>query len=99
MNQRQWPPEASTLPRPENKRLWAQLADGMTEAISAMFDEAHRRDPKHERTWVVLLDGAHAQREAVSQEAQRRGVRIRCSFARYGLAACAALSVGRGDGT
>jgi hypothetical protein len=76
MNQREFEPAASQIPRPTNKRVWALLACGIRDAVGAMFDEAERRDPERKRRWVVLLDGADEQRRAIEREAERRGVQV-----------------------
>jgi hypothetical protein len=74
--QRKFPPEARALPKPQNKRVWTRLEEGMSAMVKQVFDEAERRDPLHQRRWVVLIDGAVDQREAVEAEARRRGVRV-----------------------
>lgn len=74
--QRTLPPEASAMPRPTHKRVWATLGVGLSEAVSRLFDEAERRDPEHRRRWVVLIDGQGSQHRAIEEEAARRGVRV-----------------------
>lgn len=74
--QRQFAPEASQMPRPQNKRVAATITHDLKTAVRWMFDEAHRRDPDHLRPWVVLVDGSDDQREAIEREAARRGVRV-----------------------
>jgi hypothetical protein len=44
--------------------------------VTALFDQAHARDPDHRRRWVVLVDGANHQLDCLRQEADRRGVHI-----------------------
>lgn len=44
-------------PKPENKRVWANVTDDMREIIEQGFLEALRRDPHQKMPWVVLVDG------------------------------------------
>jgi hypothetical protein len=44
-------------PRPENKRAWASLCDGMDKMFDLVRDEMRRRDPEHRKTWVCVTDG------------------------------------------
>ena len=44
-------------PKPENKRVWANITDDMGSAIDQGFQEALRRDPEQQMQWVVLIDG------------------------------------------
>jgi len=75
-DQRKFLPQASALPKPQNKRVWTSVGEGMSGMVQRVFDEAEQRDPLHKRRWVVLIDGAVDQREAVLSEAKRRGVRV-----------------------
>jgi len=63
-------------PKATNKWLSASVVDDAAAVISAMFDEATRRDPKHQRTWIALVDGACHQIERIRAEGRRRGVTV-----------------------
>jgi hypothetical protein len=63
-------------PKPQNKRVWANIESSQATAIAEMFDEAERRDPSHARTTVVLVDGEKRQIEAVEQQARARTMSI-----------------------
>ena len=41
----------------ENKRVWAEIAEDLGDAIDQGFQEARRRDPEQKMEWVVLIDG------------------------------------------
>ncbi|MDA8063021.1 MAG: ISKra4 family transposase, partial [Actinomycetota bacterium] len=74
-------PHNDDTPRPQapkaaNKWLSASVVDDAASVISAMFDEADRRDPQHRRTWVALVDGACHQIERIRAEARRRKVTV-----------------------
>jgi hypothetical protein len=58
------------------------LAENTQTVISAVFDQAERRDPDHQRTWIVLVDGARPQIEQILTEAAVRGVEVQlvCDF-------------------
>lgn len=47
----------SARPHPEDKRVWASVAQPPEEIIRQAFEEATRRDPKHTKDWVALVDG------------------------------------------
>jgi hypothetical protein len=44
-------------PKPENKRVWANITDDMGSVIEQGFAEALLRDPDQQMQWVVLIDG------------------------------------------
>ncbi len=69
-------------PKATNKWLAASVADNAAAVISAVFDEAERRDPAHHRTWVALVDGAKHQIDCINAEAKTRGVKVAivCDF-------------------
>lgn len=58
------------------------MVDDAAVVISALFDEAQRRDPERKRTWVALVDGAPHQIERIEAEASARqvDVNIICDF-------------------
>ncbi|MDA8300545.1 MAG: ISKra4 family transposase, partial [Actinomycetota bacterium] len=72
------------VPTPVAKAKWltASVVDDAKEVISAVFDEAERRDPAHERTWVALVDGARHQIDVMKKQAKKRGVELTvlCDF-------------------
>lgn len=63
-------------PKAEGKWLTASVERDADEVISAVFDEAERRDPQHLRTRVVLVDGNNYQIQQVKAEAAARQVSI-----------------------
>ncbi|MGH9304512.1 MAG: ISKra4 family transposase [Acidimicrobiales bacterium] len=63
-------------PKAKNKWLSASVVDDAAEVISAVFDEATRRDPEHRRTWIALVDGACHQIDRIKVEAKRRHVEV-----------------------
>lgn len=63
-------------PRPEQKRVWASLADSPQDVIKDMFTEASKRDPNQTKEWYVLLDGDDDLETWVKQAAKDRGVRV-----------------------
>ena len=58
------------------KWLTASVTDDIPAVITAMFDEAERRDPAHARTWVALVDGNRQQIDAIAAEATARHVTV-----------------------
>jgi len=66
----------SAAPVTTGKWLSASVADDAAQVITAMFDEATRRDPDHRRTWICLLDGNSHQIHRVNAEATARGVTV-----------------------
>jgi hypothetical protein len=58
------------------KWLTASVAREAAGVISAVFDEAARRDPAHGRTWVALVDGANHQIARIKAEATARKVDV-----------------------
>lgn len=63
-------------PKAKNKWLVASVADDASQVISAVFEEACRRDPAHTRTWVALVDGANHQIDCIEAEAAGRAIEI-----------------------
>jgi hypothetical protein len=56
------------------KWLTGSIATTSEEVITAVFDQAHQRDPTHRRPWIMLVDGARHQLDLIQAEAARRGV-------------------------
>jgi hypothetical protein len=71
-------PGQDTRPGPVTGGKWlaASVRREAAQVITAMFDEATRRDPDHRRTWICLLDGNAHQIERVNAEAQARKVTV-----------------------
>ncbi len=67
---------AAAAPRATNKWLTASVVDEAAHVLSALFAEAHRRDPTHTRTWVALVDGNNHQIDRLNAEAEARGVTL-----------------------
>ena len=76
--------DADRTPAPEadNKWLTASVVEDAAAVISAVFDEAERRDPEHQRTWIALVDGATHQIDRIKTEAKARHVEVSivCDF-------------------
>jgi hypothetical protein len=69
-------------PRATNKWLTASVVDNAATVITAIFDQAQRRDPTRQRTWVALVDGAKHQIDCIQAEARARQVNVTviCDF-------------------
>lgn len=63
-------------PRPENKRVWASVANDMEAVIRAAFEEASRRDPQRKKIWIALSDGNEDQLQLLETLALEYGVEI-----------------------
>ncbi len=72
--------DCASRPRPgptaRGKWLTASIVESMDEVITAVFDEATRRDPQHRRPWVALVDGNSQQIARIRAHAQRREVDV-----------------------
>jgi hypothetical protein len=66
----------SARPQPEQKRVWASLAQSPEAVIQEMFEEAARRDPKGQKLWVALVDGNLPQIECLQQLAEERKITL-----------------------
>jgi hypothetical protein len=64
--------------RPQAASRWyaVDISAGRAHTISALFDEAVRRDPARARTWIVLIDGDNHQIEMIRAQAAARGAAI-----------------------
>ena len=69
-------PHARSWPVARGKWLVASVVADAAEVITAVFDEADRRDPAHRRTWVALVDGNIHQLDRIHAEARARGVQV-----------------------
>ena len=67
------PPPAPTA---AGKWLTASVVDDAAEVVTAIFDEAERRDRDHARSWVALVDGNNHQIKTIRTEAKQRDVKI-----------------------
>jgi hypothetical protein len=68
--------DATTGPTARNKWLTASVVDDAATVITAIFDEADRRDPHHQRIWVALVDGNRHQIDRIGAEARARKVTV-----------------------
>ncbi len=68
--------ERTPGPKARNKWLTASVSDTAAQVITAVFDEAERRDPDHTRTWVALVDGNNHQIDRIRAEARHRRVTV-----------------------
>ena len=59
-----------------DKWLTASVIDDAATVISAVFDEADRRDPNHQITRIALVDGNNHQINRIHTEAAARGIDI-----------------------
>jgi hypothetical protein len=59
-------------PAARGKWLTASVEAGIRQVITAVFDEAQRRDPARARTWIALVDGNKDQIARIRAEAARR---------------------------
>ena len=57
-----------------DKWLTASVIDDAATVISAVFDEADRRDPNHQITRIALVDGNNHQINRIHTEAAARGI-------------------------
>ncbi len=74
LTQKEAPPPPR--PKPENKRVWADLTDAMGTLIDQGFREAIRRDPEHSMRWVVLIDGQPELIRQVEEKARQYQVEV-----------------------
>ena len=65
-------------PSPTATGTWlnASVTDDIPAMISAMFDEAERRDPAHARTWIALVDGNNQQIDEITGQARPAGITV-----------------------
>lgn len=61
-------------PRPQDKRVWASLAQSPQEVIRQAFAEAQRRDPQHQQPWAMLVDGSAYQLKIIHLVAREQQV-------------------------
>jgi hypothetical protein len=63
-------------PSARNKWLIASVVNDAATVVTAIFDEADRRDPHHLRTWIALVDGNVHQIQRIQAEANDRGITV-----------------------
>lgn len=63
-------------PKPENKRVWANITDDMGTVIGPGFEEALLRDPEQQMQWVVLIDGQTELINQVKRQAEENEVSV-----------------------
>jgi hypothetical protein len=56
--------------------LTASVEHDTASVITAVFDEATRRDPGHRRVWLALVDGNAHQIDVIRAQARRRAVKV-----------------------
>ena len=61
-------------PRPQNKRVWASLAQAPQAVIRQAVAEAQRRDPLHQQPWARLVDGSAYQLKIIHLVAREQQV-------------------------
>lgn len=61
-------------PRPQDKRVWASVAQTPQSVIRQAFAEAQQRDPAHQQPWAVLVDGSAYQLKIIHLVARDYGV-------------------------
>jgi hypothetical protein len=66
--------DATDGPTARNKWLTASVVNDAATVVTAIFDEADRRDPDHHRSWVALVDGNKHQIDRIGAEARARKV-------------------------
>ena len=63
-------------PSARNKWLIASVVNDAATVVTAIFDEADRRDPHHLRTRIALVDGNVHQIQRIQAEANDRGITV-----------------------
>jgi hypothetical protein len=63
-------------PQAVNRWYTVEITASRAETISALFDQAGRRDPGHARPWIALVDGDRHQIEVIRAEAAARGISV-----------------------
>lgn len=75
---RELQPRAQDLPverpRPQDKRVWASLAQTPQAVVRQAFAEAARRDPQHQQPWALLVDGSAYQLKIIHLVARQQQV-------------------------
>lgn len=61
--------------RPQNKRVWASIAEEQNTIIADMFDEAVKRDPSYAKEWVILVDGQPQQLKQIKNQLKKRQIK------------------------
>jgi hypothetical protein len=68
--------DATTGPTARNKWLTASVINDAATVVTAIFDEADRRDPDHQRNWIALVDGNRHQIDRIGAEAHAHKVTV-----------------------
>ena len=68
--------QATAGPAARSKWLTASVVDDAATVVTAIFEEADRRDPNHQRTWIALVDGNVHQIQRIQAEAKNRHVTV-----------------------
>lgn len=69
-------PVSVKRPRPEGKRVWADVEKTPEEVVRESFAEALHRDPDRKKRWVVLVDGNEHQINVVEKVAEGMGIEV-----------------------
>jgi len=67
---------APPRPKPENKRVWANITDDMGTVIEQGFQEALLRDPDQHMQWVILIDGQPQLIDQVTKKAEENELSV-----------------------
>ena len=70
------PGQAARGPQATGRWYTVEITASRAETISALFDQAERRDPGHTRTWIALVDGDRHQIDVIRAQAATREVSV-----------------------
>jgi hypothetical protein len=70
------PGQPARSPQARNRWYTVDITARGADTISALFDEAQRRDPGHARPWIALVDGDRHQIDVIGAQAAARGITI-----------------------
>jgi len=63
-------------PEAVNRWYTADITASRAQTITAVFDQAERRDPGHARPWIALVDGDRHQIDVIRDQAAARGITV-----------------------
>jgi hypothetical protein len=72
----QAPGEPAAGPKAVSRWYTADITASRAATISAVFDQAERRDPGHTRPWIALVDGDRHQIEVICAQAAARNIGV-----------------------
>jgi len=70
------PGEPARGPKAVSRWYTADITASRAVTISAVFDEAGRRDPRHTRPWIALVDGDRHQIDLIRAQAASRDITV-----------------------